>query len=104
MLGVLREEPRRAITIIGDFVSGGLEFFDEARGAKGGGCFLEARLESGCARRRTNQSNLLRLTDNLDRQDSAPCDVFPRLTRATVFFFWTGPLYLPARRWRCVFL
>jgi hypothetical protein len=79
MLFIVRKEARRTITVIGDFVSGGLQFFDESCGAQGSGSFLDPRRKSRGARGCANQGNLLRLTDDFDRQGMAPSVVFFRL-------------------------
>src|SRR6266446_9637315 len=74
---VVREETGRTITVIRHLVTDGLEFFGDSRGAQSCGSLLAARGTSGGARRRANQGNLLRLTDDFDRQGLAPCVVFP---------------------------
>jgi hypothetical protein len=54
MFVVLREEPRHTISIINNFVSNTLEFFNETGGTEGRRSFLESGLESSRARRRAN--------------------------------------------------
>src|SRR5579863_5788899 len=97
MLVILGEMMRRAISVIQDFVTGALQFFDESSGANGRRRFLESRLESSGARRRTYQSNLLRLTDNFDRQGFAPCVVVPLKRAGPLFLFGTARQNRPRR-------
>ena len=77
MFLIVGEKARGAITIIRHLVPGALQPFDETRGAQRGrslfGPWRKSRRARGCA----NQGNLLRLTDDFDRQGLAPCPVFP---------------------------
>src|SRR5258706_15867535 len=74
---VVREETGRTIPVIRHLITDGLELFGNSRGAQSCGSLLAARGKSGGARRRANQGNFLRLTDDFDRQGLAPCVVFP---------------------------
>ena len=67
---VIGEETRRAIAEVSNFIADGLKFFDEAGGAKCCRRFFAPREEGGGAGRRANQGNLVRLTDDFDRQSA----------------------------------
>src|SRR5260370_13707269 len=66
-----------AIAVVRDFKAGGLQPIDQARGAQSGRRLLGSGHESCCTGGRANEGNLLRLTDDFDRQVCAPCFVVP---------------------------
>ena len=92
MFIVVGKKARRAIAIVDDFETGALQAVDESCGAERGRSFLGAGLKGGGAGGRADQGNLLRLTDDFDRQSLAPCVVFPsaaaglRLTSCSCLF------------------
>ena len=77
MFVIVGEEALGAVAVVMDFEASGFEAIDQTSGAKCGGGFFAAGLERGGAGRRADQGNLLRLTDDFDRQSMTPCDVFP---------------------------
>jgi hypothetical protein len=80
---VIREKARSAVAIVHDFKARGLQFFGEPGRAQRRGGLLAPGGKSRRARGRANQGNLLRLTDDFDRQGLAPYLVFP-VYRVTV--------------------
>src|SRR5262245_33003502 len=70
MLVVIGEQARRAIAVVNDLVAGTLQALDQAGGAECGRSFFCSRKQGGSAGRCADQGNLLRLTDDFDRQDS----------------------------------
>jgi hypothetical protein len=54
--------------VVNDFVAGGLEPLDDTGGAQSPGRFFASEGKGGGAGRRAYQGNLLRLTDDFDRQ------------------------------------
>ncbi len=68
MLFVVGKQAGRAIAIVRNFESGVLEFFDQTRGAQSGRSLFSTSQECRSAGTRANQGNLLRLTDDFDRQ------------------------------------
>src|SRR5260370_41871343 len=88
---VIGEEARSAVAVIHDFIAGGLQLFGEAGSAQRRRSLLTSCGKCRGARGRANQGNLLRLTDDFDRQVQAPCLVF-RVSRARLPM--TGPLYM----------
>ena len=83
MLFIIGEEARGAIAVIDNLVTGGLKALDESRGTQGGGCFFTTEGKRGGAGRRANQGNLLRLTDDFDRQVRLLVLNFPAAARVT---------------------
>src|SRR5579862_7937562 len=77
MFIIIGKQALRAIAVVVNFEAGGFEAVHQSCGAKCGRSFLASGLESGGAGRRTDQRNLLRLTDDFDRQSMAPCDCVP---------------------------
>src|ERR1051326_1219505 len=77
MLLVIREIPWSAVAVVGNFKSGALQALNQARAAQHARSFLGACRKCRSAGRRPNQGNLLRLTDNFDRQRVTPCVSFP---------------------------
>ena len=73
MLFIVGKEAWGAVAVVHDFVTGGLEALDESGGAQGGRRFFASQGKGGGAGRRANQGNLLRLTDDFDRQGVTPC-------------------------------
>src|SRR5580765_8686334 len=70
MFFIIGKHARRAIAEIVDFKTSLSEFFHQASRPQGRGPFFGARQKSGGAGTCAYQGNLLRLTDNLDRQGS----------------------------------
>src|SRR3984885_14896909 len=77
MFVVIGKKALRTIAIVLNFKSCGFEAVNQSCGSECGRSFLAARLKSGGAGRRADQGNLLRLTDDFDRQSLAPCDCVP---------------------------
>src|ERR1700759_4667526 len=77
MFVIVGKQSLRAIAIVLNFEARLLEPIHQSRGAKCSRSFLTAGLKCGSARRRTDQGNLLRLTDDFDRQSLAPCNCVP---------------------------
>src|SRR6266704_2863437 len=77
MLVVVREEAWSAIAEISDFIAGGQQLFGEPGRAQRRRSLVASRGKCRGTRGRANQGNLLRLTDDFDRQGLAPCLVFP---------------------------
>src|SRR6266704_1570089 len=77
MLVVVREEAWSAIAEISDFIAGGQQLFGEPGRAQRRRSLLAPRGKCRGAGGRANQGNLLRLTDDFDRQGLAPYVVFP---------------------------
>src|SRR5216683_5800402 len=77
MLFVVGKVAGGAIAVVRDFKAGGLQPIDQARGAQSGRRLLGSGHESCCTGGRANEGNLLRLTDDFDRQVCAPCFVVP---------------------------
>src|SRR5213079_1597967 len=69
MFVIFGEHAGRAIAMVDDFETGGLQALDQTSGAQSGGSFFAARQECGCAGGRANQGNLLLLTGYFDRQE-----------------------------------
>src|SRR5882724_8804218 len=65
---VIGKEARRAIAEVGDFVADGLQALNDAGGANGGGRFFASGEKSGGAGGRPDNGNLVRLTNDLNRQ------------------------------------
>src|SRR6266571_2043518 len=99
MFLIVGEKARGAITVIRHLVAGALQPLDETCGAERGrslfGPWRKSRRTRGCA----NQGNLLRLTDDFDRQGLAPCAVFPvcRAGSTTTGQRKAGPHTAPGR-------
>ena len=67
---VIRKVARRAIAEIDDFVANGLQPFDESGCAQGRGRLFAPWAETCGAGRRADEGNLVRLTDDFDRQSA----------------------------------
>ncbi len=65
---VIGKMSRRAVAVVDHFVARALQPLYQPRRSQRCGRFLAARQKRGRARWRTNQGNLLRLTDDFDRQ------------------------------------
>src|SRR5256885_11161417 len=72
MFFIVGEQTRRTIAYVRDFVADVFEFFDQPRGPESLRRFLRAGQKSCRTRAGANQGNLLRLTDNFDRQSLSP--------------------------------
>src|SRR6516162_6829768 len=81
MLFVVGKKARRTIAVIDDLVTRGLEPINKPGGTQSRGGFLAAERKGCGARRRTDQGNLLRLTDDLDRQVRLPVLSYPAAAR-----------------------
>ena len=68
MFFVIGKQAGRTVAQIHDVVADILEFFDEPRSSQSSGSLFRAGQKGGRARTGANQGNLLRLTDNFDRQ------------------------------------
>src|SRR5580704_14047108 len=77
MFVIVRKQSRRTIAVIVNLEAGVFEAIHQSCGAKCGRSFLASGLKGGGAGWRTDQGNLLRLTDDFDRQSLAPCDCVP---------------------------
>src|SRR5215475_3521798 len=77
MFVIVGKQTLRAIAVVVNFEACSFEAVHQSCGAKCARSFLATGLKSGGAGRRTNQGNLLRLTDDFDRQSMAPCDCVP---------------------------
>ena len=88
MFFVVGEHPGRAIAIIRDFKPCVPQFLDETRGAKCGGSLLSTSQKCRSAGTRANQGNLLRLTDDFDRQSGLLKFLKIRLASACRPYHW----------------
>src|SRR5580704_19671417 len=77
MFIVVGKQSLRAVAVVVNFKSGSFQSVNQSRGAQRSWRFLASRLKSGGARWRADQGNLLRLTDDFDRQSLAPCACVP---------------------------
>ena len=77
MLFVVGKKARRTIAVIDDLVTRGLEPINNPGGTQSRGGFLAAERKGCGARRRADQGNLLRLTDDLNRQVRLPVLSYP---------------------------
>src|SRR5260370_32322536 len=92
---IVRKEARSAVAMIHDLVAVCLQLCGEPSSAKCHRSLFAPRGECRGAGRRANQGNLLRLTDDFDRQGLAPYVVFPGYRARVPMAGWCN-----ARAWK----
>ena len=83
MLFIVGKQARRTVAQIRNFIADIFQFFDQARGAQSLRRFFGPRQKGSRAGTGADEGNLLRLTDNFDRQSLSPevSEIRPALAR-----------------------